>query len=235
MPVAVGDEAPALLRVPRPRRNQRLRAFSSRAEPTPRPGLPAAPGSPAAIEAWRTMLDRHWSEIEFVSVEVAPTAGSRGGTHAFTVRLKLGAVPPEAVRVELYAEPIESTVPAGSQWIVEEEKRGGPSNDAIAPGTCLLPGAIGVTPPELHLMTPEKRRIKKEDRLAGIYTYRVTVPALRPVGDYTPRVVPWHPGVSVPLEAEPHPLVPIAAGHRGIAAHERRGFRQSPRPRAARG
>ncbi len=167
---------------------------------TAAPGSLAVPGSPAAIEAWRTMLDRHWSEIEFVSVEVAPTAGSRGSTHAFTVKLRLGTVPPEAVHVELYAEPIESTIPAGSQWIIEEERRGGPSDGAILPGACLLPGAIGVTPPEIHLMTPEKRRAKKDGPRAGIYTYRAAVPAIRPISDYTPRVVPWHPEVSVPLE-----------------------------------
>ena len=37
--------------------------------------------------------------------------------------------------------------------------------------------------------------------LDGSYTLRTTLPARRPAGDYTPRVVPWHPGAAVPLEA----------------------------------
>ncbi len=103
--------------------------------------------------------------------------------------------------MELYAEPIESTVPVRSRWLIEADKSDSPSNDAILQGACLLPGAIGVTPPEIHLMTSEKRRLKKNDPLSDVSTYRAVIPATRPIGDYTPRVVPWHPGVSVPLEA----------------------------------
>ncbi len=33
------------------------------------------------------------------------------------------------------------------------------------------------------------------------YTYRASVPATRPAADYTPRVIPHHDGVAVPLEA----------------------------------
>jgi glycogen phosphorylase len=35
----------------------------------------------------------------------------------------------------------------------------------------------------------------------GIVTYSAEVAASRPAGDYTPRIVPYHPGASVPLEA----------------------------------
>jgi glycogen phosphorylase len=35
----------------------------------------------------------------------------------------------------------------------------------------------------------------------GGYAFSASVPAVRPAGDYTPRVVPFHPGALVPLEA----------------------------------
>jgi glycogen phosphorylase len=35
----------------------------------------------------------------------------------------------------------------------------------------------------------------------GIVTYSAQIPASRPAGDYTPRIVPHHPNVAVPLEA----------------------------------
>ena len=46
-------------------------------------------------------------------------------------------------------------------------------------------------------------RIRSAGRLAGaagLYAYRVRVPATRPVTDYTARVIPHCDGVSVPLE-----------------------------------
>ena len=33
------------------------------------------------------------------------------------------------------------------------------------------------------------------------YEYGMTVPAVRPITDYTPRLVPYHPAAAVPLEA----------------------------------
>jgi starch phosphorylase len=33
-------------------------------------------------------------------------------------------------------------------------------------------------------------------------TYTASIPALRPRGDYTPRIVPWYPGVRTPLECD---------------------------------
>jgi len=34
------------------------------------------------------------------------------------------------------------------------------------------------------------------------YVYRATVPATRPAEDFTPRVIPHHPGVRIPLESQ---------------------------------
>ena len=35
---------------------------------------------------------------------------------------------------------------------------------------------------------------------AGVYRYRGMAPCDRPVGDYTPRVIPFHPEALIPLE-----------------------------------
>jgi starch phosphorylase len=51
--------------------------------------------------------------------------------------------------------------------------------------------------PERHIMT----RRGTVDGSSSRYEYGVTVPAVRPVTDYTPRLVPYHPAAAVPLEA----------------------------------
>ena len=101
----------------------------------------------------------------------------QAGTHSFSVTVKLGAIPAEAVRVELYAEPLD----------------GAPS---------------GVTPAEIHLLTPSPGPARESvssppssSTAIGTYAYSVMLPATRPHTDYTPRVVPYHPAASVPLEA----------------------------------
>ena len=50
--------------------------------------------------------------------------------------------------------------------------------------------------PERHAM--ERTRALDE---AGGFEYRVTIPATRAVGDYTPRLLPNHSNASIPLEA----------------------------------
>ena len=50
---------------------------------------------------------------------------------------------------------------------------------------------------------PVRQKMKIGSQSAGLsdsYVYRAEVPAAWPATDYTPRVVPHHPGVSVPLE-----------------------------------
>ncbi len=49
---------------------------------------------------------------------------------------------------------------------------------------------------------PEGRAMKRMSRIEGEdgFVYRASVPATRPASDYTARIVPNHPGVSVPLE-----------------------------------
>jgi len=50
--------------------------------------------------------------------------------------------------------------------------------------------------PERHVMS----RRGAVDGSRSCYEYGVSVPAVRPVTDYTPRLVPYHPAAAVPLE-----------------------------------
>ena len=75
--------------------------------------------------------------------------------------MQLGAVPPDAVRVELYAD----------------GRDGGP--------------------PERVTMT----RGGRVEGNANGYVFAARIPATRPASDWTPRVLPDHPGAVVPLEA----------------------------------
>jgi starch phosphorylase len=51
---------------------------------------------------------------------------------------------------------------------------------------------------------PVIEKMSRGEQLAGQetgYTYKALVPATRPAGDYTPRLIPQHEAASVPLEA----------------------------------
>ena len=52
--------------------------------------------------AWRRAVARHWHEARFGEVQVTTEAGD----YQFTVEIYLGGLNPEAVRVELFANPI---------------------------------------------------------------------------------------------------------------------------------
>ncbi len=79
---------------------------------------------------------------------------------AFAVTVFLGAMPPESVRVELYAEPLAAGTPV----------------PVALDRTAEIPSGTG-------------------------HVYRGSLPASRPAQDYTPRIVPHHPGARVPMEA----------------------------------
>jgi starch phosphorylase len=96
---------------------------------------------------------------------------TRDGQHAFEVQVYLGDLDPDLVRVELYADP---------------------KNDD---GTVRQPSVR--RPPVRHAMT----RANAPAGSGGSYAYSGLVPADRPADDYTPRVIPFKPGLLVPLEA----------------------------------
>ena len=114
-------------------------------------------GPGAELIAWRQALAAHWQEARFGAMSVE----TYGTEQRVAVEVRLGGLDPEAVRVELYADPV---------------------NDAE---------------PERHAM----ERARKLDGPDRGYEYCVSLPSARPLGDYTPRLLPCHSMASVPLEA----------------------------------
>jgi len=81
-------------------------------------------------------------------------------------------VPPDAVLVQLFAEPLDGALPERHTLITD----------------------VGA-------MKKGRAGSPKEAPQTGEYAFKVVFPAERPPGDYTPRVVPSHRFASVPLEA----------------------------------
>jgi starch phosphorylase len=106
---------------------------------------------------WQRGLTDNWPHIRFGQVLVE----TRDGQHAFEVQVYLDDASPDAVRVELYAEPTD-----GDQPVRQVMQRG-------------------------HELLGSR----------GGYAYTALLPATRPAGDYTARVVPFKAGAGVPLEA----------------------------------
>ncbi|HXJ78703.1 MAG TPA: alpha-glucan family phosphorylase [Candidatus Methylomirabilis sp.] len=113
----------------------------------------------ARVEAWRRSLERGWGGVHFGALQVETAAEG----HRFRIPVYLAEIDPDAVEVELFADPQGDEVPV-RQPMARSEK---------------LTGAVNG------------------------YLYEAQVSAVRPLTDYTPRVVPRHPEASVPLEAGP--------------------------------
>jgi starch phosphorylase len=111
----------------------------------------------AQIVNWRAALDYNWPSLRFGT----PTVESGGGVHRFRLQVHLGALHPQSIRVELYADDSGQN----STFVADMTRV-----DAVA----------------------------EQD---GDHVYIASVPSGRPAGDYTARIVPCFPGVSVPLEA----------------------------------
>ncbi|MBV9505047.1 MAG: alpha-glucan family phosphorylase [Acidobacteriia bacterium] len=119
----------------------------------------AADGGNAAMEIrrWQRQVAEHWDNLRFGELHVE----TQGPEHQFRVHVYLDELPPEAVAVELYADPVGSGEPFRAQM-----------SRAHA-----LAGSVGG------------------------YVYEGKAPAGRPADSYTARLVPFHDGVAVPLEA----------------------------------
>ena len=111
----------------------------------------------AALLAWRAALAEHWTQIRFGETHV----DRENGMYRYRLHVQLGEVPPDGVRVELYAD-----------------ARDGQPSERL----------------------PLTRAGRAEGSANG-YVFTALVPAARPFGDWTPRVIPDHPGAAVPLEA----------------------------------
>jgi len=109
------------------------------------------------LAAWRRAIAAHWQDARFGVAR----AETQGVEHHVTVEVYLGALDPDSVRVELYADPRDEETS-----VAHLMERG---------GTLAGPG--------------------------NGYLYSASVPASRAFGDYTPRLVPYHPAAAVPLEA----------------------------------
>jgi starch phosphorylase len=121
---------------------------------------PAKADAGRQLVSWHQRLDAAWPQLRFQNLSVATTASG----FQFDVQLYLGAIAPQDVAVQLYADGIDGAGPQVYDMTLQS-----------APAT----GGGG----------------------AGWGLYRVAVPANRPAGDYTARVVPRLAGVAVPLEA----------------------------------
>lgn len=60
----------------------------------------------AELVSWRKLLDDHWDKIRFVELQVGTVVEDGKELHVFEAKLDLGAIPVEAVLVELYADPL---------------------------------------------------------------------------------------------------------------------------------
>jgi starch phosphorylase len=107
------------------------------------------------ISAWLCAMKRDWGTLRFGRVGV----DTQGDRHHFTAEVSLGALDPQSIQVELYAEPVD-----GAQAFREQMSRVGRPDEG------------------------------------GMDRYAASIPATRPSGDYTARIVPNHPEVNVPLE-----------------------------------
>jgi glycogen phosphorylase len=106
-----------------------------------------------SLAEWEAAVRAHWGDVR---IEGA-AAHSQNGVIQFQARIRLGALRPEDVAAELFAEPLDGTAPE------------------------IMP--MQIRPAE-----------------AGAYTAEGQIPAHRPPGDYTVRLVPRHPDADQPLD-----------------------------------
>lgn len=64
-------------------------------------------GVARALYAWETELYRHWPQLRLETPEVTPTDGA----WQFSIQVHLGSLDPEAIAVELYADPRDANEP----------------------------------------------------------------------------------------------------------------------------
>lgn len=108
------------------------------------------------VQRWREMVADYWSDISFGTLRIEQA----GAGHDFRLLVALGAIGPEAVKVQLYADACEH-------------------------------GATERIPME-----------RGDEVVRGTFSYSAHVDGSRSPDAYTPRVIPYHPDASFPLEAD---------------------------------
>jgi starch phosphorylase len=61
-----------------------------------------------ALLQWKTLIDRHWNEMGFGTTRVE----THDGQHFFQIQVLLGALKPDQIKVELYANSVRGGKPA---------------------------------------------------------------------------------------------------------------------------
>ncbi len=123
------------------------------------------------MEEWQQELKSHWGSMSFGEVHIE----THNNQHHFEVPIYLNGMNPDAVRVELYADTLK---------------------DSAEP--------LAVNIYAMHsLATTSKPSVSKSStaKINDAIIYRGSVEASRPAGDFTPRVVAYFDGISIPLEA----------------------------------
>ena len=108
------------------------------------------------ISSLLNTLDQHWGGMHFGELSIK----SSDKQHEFLVSVYFGAINPDIVQVQLFANGINGEAATISEMKLIE---------------------------------------KPKDQNQG-YIYKASVPSSRAASDYTPRVIPSYPGLSVPLE-----------------------------------
>ena len=117
-----------------------------------------------ALAEWQARLEEGWKDLRLSRLSVS----REGEMWSFSVEAYLGELPPDDVRVELYADPLPEKEPGAG-----EESR------------------------------PERIEMQQLGPLTGAvngFVFGAKVAAARAAGDYTPRIVPYHPEAFVPME-----------------------------------
>jgi starch phosphorylase len=133
------------------------------------------------IVQWKHTLETHWPKLRFGDIRIK----TENEKHLFEVQVFLGDLDPGAILIELYAQGLNGANPVR----LEMKATGSSSSPGIGSSGSPPIGSSGSSPIG-----------SSEPTTTGPSLYSVSVPATRPAGDYTPRLIPRHEGVSIPLE-----------------------------------
>ncbi len=129
------------------------------------------------LAAWQERLKENWRNLRFGRL----TTCQEEGFWSFSIEAYLGELQPDDVQMELYADPLP------------EKETEADAKEGISKGE------VG----QIMQSYPERIMMQRQEPLAGAvngFIYGARVPARRPVGDYTPRIVPHHEEAFIPLE-----------------------------------
>ncbi len=95
------------------------------------------------LESWAETLGRHWADVRFRDVK----ASHDGECWRYEVLVQLGSVAPEMIRVELYADPVDTEGPVRHELTRAAER-------SAATNTYVYRGSIPASSPSSRRFTP---------------------------------------------------------------------------------